>query len=222
MEDNKKAIVKKIQDLSGRRSPYQIFSDWLEMCAIAIQNSCVLDHDEVWEKREQRYKDVAKQYNSEEQNVFAEILALLTDEFELEIEEKQLTDVLGEIYMELNYGNKNLGQVFTPYSLSQLCAEIVVDENEEEVSFLEPSCGGGSMVIAVAQKLLELNKNYQRMMRGVCQDLDDKCVRMCYVQLSLLCIDAIVVQGDSLTDPYRKGYPKERVWRTPRNTGLIF
>lgn len=221
-----KEIVKTINSLSGRYSQYQIFADWVELSAIAIQNHCVLDRGEVWQKREQRYLDIEKQYSKDEMGMFAKLLALLIEEFEEELKNKQLTDVLGTIYMELNYGNKHLGQVFTPYSLSMLCATLSIDEDTSDVPFLEPACGGGSMVIAVAQRLLDLGKNYQRIMHGICQDLDIKCVHMCYVQLSLLGIDAVIARGDSLTDPYPEignaKYTEDRLWRTPRNTGLIF
>ena len=55
----------------------------------------------------------------------------------------------------------------------------------------------------------------------VCQDLDWTAVYMCYVQLSLLGVKAIVVQGDTLAEPYKKCYPKERVFYTPAKRGLL-
>ena len=45
---------------------------------------------------------------------------------------------------------------------------------------------------------------------------------MCYVQLSLFGINAVVVQGDTLAEPYTgDSYPQNRVFRTPRNMGLL-
>ena len=223
---NKKQMVKLLRSISGRYSLYQVFSDWIEVSAIAIRNACTLIHDGVWEEREKRYLDIIKRYEPDEQKGFVKMLALLVEEFEQELEEKKLTDVLGEVYMEMEAGNKHLGQSFTPSSLAILCATLTIDEDTDIVPFLEPACGGGAMVIAAAQRLLELGKNYQRMMRGVCQDLDSNCVHMCYVQLSLLGIDAVIARGDSLTDPYPETlnakYAEDRLWRTPRNMGLIF
>lgn len=224
--DNKKQIVKLLHSISGRYSLYQVFSDWIEVSAIAIRNACTLIRDDVWEKREKRYFDIIENYTDDERTGFAKMLALLTKEFERELREKCLTDVLGEIYMEMEAGNKHLGQVFTPYSLALLCAKLVIDDNTEIVPFLEPCCGGGSMVIAIAQELLESGKDYRWMMRGICQDLDSNCVHMCYVQLSLLGIDAVIARGDALADPYPETlnakYTEERLWRTPRNMGMIF
>jgi hypothetical protein len=44
---------------------------------------------------------------------------------------------------------------------------------------------------------------------------------MSYIQLSLLGIDAIIVQGDTLKEPYKSGYPRGRVMRTPKNVGML-
>ena len=40
-------------------------------------------------------------------------------------------------------------------------------------------------------------------------------------EITLLGIDAIIVQGDTLSEPYAKGYPKERTMRTPMNMGVL-
>ena len=48
---------------------------------------------------------------------------------------------------------------------------------------------------------------------------DYKEIYMTYTQLSLIGIDAIVVQGDTLLEPYTDNYPRSRVFRTLRNMG---
>ena len=77
------------------------------------------------------------------------------------------------------------------------------------------------MIIAAAQTLKEKGVDYQRKMRVVAQDLDWKGVYMCYLQLSLLGIDAVVAQGDTLCEPYVNGYPAERVLMTPARMGML-
>ena len=103
--------------------------------------------------------------------------------------------MLGEVYMESIGGNKNSGQFFTPYSVSLATARLTlpdtIDENKK-LSLCEPTCGSGGMVIAAAQVLQEKGINYQRVLDVVCQDLDWTAVYMCYVQLSLLGVKAIV------------------------------
>lgn len=44
---------------------------------------------------------------------------------------------------------------------------------------------------------------------------------MTYIQMSLLGVKAIVVQGDTLREPYRKGYDSYRVLRTPAEMGAL-
>lgn len=66
--------------------------------------------------------------------------------------EKEIEDVLGDIYMASGMGSKAAGQFFTPYHLSKACARLIVPEPDKDGQFIlnEPSCGGGGMVIATA------------------------------------------------------------------------
>ena len=66
----------------------------------------------------------------------------------------------------------------------------------------EPSCGAGGNIIAIAEKLKADGINYQERLCVTCQDLDWKAIYMCYVQLSLYGIPAVVVQGDTLREPF--------------------
>jgi type I restriction-modification system DNA methylase subunit len=217
--DYKKEIIKTIDSISGRYAPYNVFSDWIEVCAISIQNACCLIHDRVWHQREQLYLDIVKKYTEEELNGFTKMLTHLCDALT-----EEMTDVLGQIYMEAGMGNKNTGQVFTPFNLSQMSAEMVLPKELPEtghISLTEPSCGGGCMVIAACRVLHERGFDFQRRLDVVAQDLDWKGVYMTYLQLSLIGCRAIVVQGDTLADPYRDGYPRDRVMRTPAMMGMI-
>lgn len=217
--DEKKQIVEKIVKMSGSYSAYNIFSDWVECCAISIQNSCSLHKNEVYMQREEMYKKIMNKYSEKQQKEFAEMFALLVLCFE-----NRLSDILGEIYMESGCGNKYTGQFFTPYHLSLLNAKLALPDEVSEknkIKINEPSCGGGGMIIAAAQYLKEKGVNYQKCMEVVAQDLDWKGVYMCYVQLSLLGIDAVVVQGDTLAEPYTRNHSEHRVLRTPKNIGAL-
>ena len=215
----KDEIVKIIKKMDGRYSAYEIFSDWVEMCAIAIQNSCVLFPNQLWEKREEKYIRIAKKYTEEEQNNLVHMYDLL-----LTALGEEIGDILGEIYMESGSGSKAAGQFFTPFSVSEAMATLSIPNDISEdkpYRMHEPSAGGGGMIIAVAKVLRDRGLNYQKCMEVVAQDLDWKAVYMTYVQLSLLGISATVVQGNTLTEPYVNGYPKERVLYTPRKMGVL-
>lgn len=218
MRTIKKEIVKNIMSMSGKYAPYNIFSDWVELMALTIQNQCCLFRDNLWKKREEQYLDIAKRYTHDELIRFGDMLGMLVQIFA----EGKISDVLGEIYMEAGLGNKNTGQFFTPYHLSLMCAKMALSEEPDSIIEVnEPSCGGGGMIIGMAAALNEKGIDYSRRMRVVAQDLDWKSVYMTYVQLSLLGINAKVVQGNTLGEPYIKGYPNERVLITPAGMGVL-
>lgn len=220
MDSPKDEIIQTILQMSGRHSPYEIFSDWVLMQAMAMQNGChPLFHNSIWHQREKTYMHTISKYNKAEIDNFVRMEALLTMAFEDEIK-----DFLGEIYMESGCGSKHTGQFFTPFHISLAAASLMVpDDVSEDNPFIvcEPSSGGGGMVIAYARVLKDRGINYQRCMDVVAQDLDWKGVYMTYVQLSHLGIKAVVAQGDALSEPYTKNYPEERVFITPIKAGVI-
>lgn len=216
-----KYIIDNFMSMSGKYTPYQIFADWITLSAISIQNACKRIHDKTYEYREELYCNVAKKYSANE----LRILSNMTGAVSLLLEDK-MCDVLGEIYMKTGCGNKNTGQFFTPYHLSYLTASLVYgnqfnQSEDEQIEIIEPSTGGGGMMIAIAQVAKEHGINYHRKLHVIAQDLDWNGVYMTYIQLSLLGVRAIVVQGDTLTDPYRKGYDERRVFRTPAEEGVL-
>lgn len=206
-----------IRSMSGSYSEYQVFSDWIQCMAIGIQNSCCMIHDRLWKQREEDYLQI---FNRHRNNRFPELTGLL----QMELEEN-ITDVLSEIYMRGKMGAKMTGQFFTPFHLSYLSAKLGFDPDscdEKGIYHMnEPSIGGGGMVIALARVMYEQGIDYQRRLKVVGQDLDWKGVYMSYCQLSLLGVDAVIVQGDTLAEPYLEGYPRERTYRTPVNMGIL-
>lgn len=213
----KKQIIKKIKELSGSRSPYDIFCDWVKLMALSIQNECQLVENSVWKMREEEYMKISASYGGNIEP-FAEMMGMLTIALDNEV-----SDVLGEIYMESGCGNKNTGQFFTPFHVSEASASLALVrvEQEQKITLNEPSCGGGGMIIAAAKVLKNKGINPQTALKIIAQDLDWKAIYMCYTQLSLLGLDAIVVQGDTLANPDWKARPKECVFRTPKNMGLL-
>jgi type I restriction-modification system DNA methylase subunit len=219
MTEAEKNIIKRVERLAGKYNPYNIFNDWITMLGLSIANACTAIHGKTYNEREEWYMSVKNKYTEAEFDAFAEMTAYLVESLE-----EEMTDVLGGVFMLSGAGNDRLGQFFTPFHLSELNARIALDKmdlTEEKLKINEPSSGGGGMIIAVAKVLREMGIDYQKKMEVVAQDLDWNGVFMSYVQFSLLGIDAIVVQGDTLIEPYVKGYPEGRVLRTPRNRGAL-
>lgn len=214
--DEKKEIINHIRSIAGRYSEYEVFVDWIRCGALAISNAVTPFRGKVWKEREKTYMDTINRYTKEEQKIFSKMFALLTLALE-----KEMGDVLGDIYMTSGMGSKAAGQFFTPYHLSKLCADLVALEPDGTGRYRinEPSCGGGGMIIAVAAALRDRGVDYQRKMDVVAQDIDIKSVYMCYLQLSLLGIKAVCVQGDTLKEAYINDYSLYCVLHTPAKMG---
>lgn len=223
--DRKKEIVNLIQGMAGRYSAYEIFTDWIRCFALSIEQSTHLIRDEDWHKREQSYIDTMKKYSEDERKKLAILTACLIDTLE-----DGPDDVLGDVYMKADMGSKAAGQFFTPFHVSVLTAKLGLMEQIEaykageleKIEINEPACGGGAMILAAAKVIHESGINYQTAMEVVAQDIDWKGVYMCYVQLSLLGISAICVQGDTLRSPYVSGKTESsHILMTPRKAGML-
>lgn len=218
---NRKAdIIKGINEIAGQYSAYQIFNDWIQLMALSISNSLAIIHDEVWKEREELYVNTIKKYSDRDQTKLHDLFGIL-----IETLDEGVDDVLGDVYMRGGMGSSVIGQFFTPFHISYLTARAGIDidsvkESEEDIILNEPSCGGGGMIVAAAKVLQEEGIDYQKRLRVIAQDLDWKGVYMSYVQLSLLGINAVCYQGDSLSDSI-KSIPRRRRFYTPKAMGAI-
>ncbi len=218
----KREIIAEINNLSGARSPYEVFSDWIRCCSLSICNSVHLIHNNVWQERERDYLDTLRKYPEGTEYRFAGMFCRLGD-----LLTEDMTDALGEIYMTSGMGSKTTGQFFTPFHLSELNARMALQTAIDNfdgsvITMAEPSTGGGGMIIATAKVLKESGINYQKYLDVVAQDLDWKGVYMTYLQCSLLGIRATVVQGDTLTQPYEPLKTEPRcIMRTPAKMGAL-
>ncbi len=216
MKQEKKEIIKIIQEMEGSYSAHEIFSDWVRCAALATSNACQIRQNAVWQAREEEYIRTMKKYPLEQRKRFAEITVLLI--FALE----EMRDVLGKVYMELG-GSKSMGQFFTPFHISELCAEVSLEhwKQGEIYKLNEPTCGSGGMIIATASGLRKKGINYQKVMEVIAQDLDWRGVYMCYLQLSYLGIKATVVQGNTLAEPYSDKTEESHILITPAKRGML-
>lgn len=213
---HRKNLVKLITANGYRHSHWQVFSDFMELSAISLSNAVDWSQREV---REARYLEIVGRYSKDEIERFPQMLGALVMTME-----EGAGDVLGDVFMELELASKWHGQFFTPMSVCRMMARMMIDDGMRELiaarGFIrahEPACGGGAMVIALADEMVialademrQAGINYQRHLHVVAQDVDLKAVCMAYVQLSLLHIPAVVVHGNTLTMETRS------MWLTP-------
>lgn len=205
---HRKNIIKLIHD-AARRSDYRrVFADFVEMAAISFSNAVDIHHRD---ERERRYMEIVKAYNPEEVALFPQMLSELTLALECEPH-----DALGMLYGELEVSNKYAGQFFTPYELCRLMARMLIDDEMHQkiadkgfVTMQEPACGAGSTIIALTEEMRNAGINYQQSLHVTAIDIDPKCVFMCYVQLSLLHVPAVVLHGNTLS------LEMHSAWKTP-------
>ncbi len=191
-------LAKALTRVTHRRSTFEVFSDFVELSALAISNAVDLAQQA---RREARYLEIVKRWEPEEFAAFPQLLGRLA----LALEEEP-ADVLGAVFMDLELGNKWAGQFFTPQCLSDAMAALAFGEDLEAkvrekgyVTLCEPAVGGGALVIAACKAMKEAGLNYQRELHVTAVDVDERAVHMAYLQLSLLHVPAVVVHGNTLT-----------------------
>ncbi len=181
----------------GSRALSATFRDFCHLTRMCFQQVQHFDQE--------RENEVIKiQRASKNPNGYAEALAVLATALDY-----QIGDFLGEwagLHTSLNRGT---GQVFTPYHISKMMAEMIMGEpkkQERPLSINEPTCGAGSMVIAAFDVLKE--KKFSPMdFYIIAQDIDIHCVNMTFIQCTLLDIPAVVYHGDSLAYKFYAQFP---------------
>lgn len=204
------AIKKGIEKTAGRYRTDRVFSDFIEMSAIALSNAVDPTRRE---KREARYLAIVGAYESREVNELCRLLALLVAALEA-----GPADILGEVFGALELSNKHAGQYFTPFEVCRLMARLTMGDceamrekiaREGVIRLMEPAAGSGAMILAIAEAMADAGFNYQQHLHVTAVDVDERAAYMAYVQASLLHIPATIVVGNSLSMEVRD------VWHTP-------
>lgn len=194
IQELKTNFIRTMNKLSYSRHKWEVWRDFTELSAIAIQQSTLFTDD-----REERYMTIVGRYESDEVQLIPQLLGITTAALEL-----QMCDFLGELFQELELSSKWHGQFFTPYPVCKMITSMTFTDlvdfgNGSVVSISEPACGGGAMLIAACEHLYENDINYQRQLKITAVDVDLTACHMAYIQLSLLGCNAVVVHGNTLS-----------------------
>lgn len=199
-----KDAIKLMERADDSKRLYEVFTDFIRMIAYSISNAIDKRH---YDEREKKYMAIAEKYDKRALNECAKLLAYISV-----LLDKKQEDVLGTMYMMLDFGDKNKAQEFTPFGITQIASRILIQDEEGRknidktifekgyASVNDCSCGAGSMIIGYAMMLKSFGYNYQRHLLAFAEDLDEIAVAMTYIQLSLLGIPAIVRRQDTLTE----------------------
>jgi type I restriction-modification system DNA methylase subunit len=239
-QEHRTALIKLLDKFRYKYSAWQVFDDFIYLCAASLAQPCQ------WvQAREDEYLRRIHCYPKELQELFSTMLAELV----LAFEQEGFVDVLGDVYMNQNFGDSRKGQYFTPTPVCDFMAQIhavsAVEGIKEKgfISVSDPAVGSGALLIAFAKACLEQDINYQRDVLFVGQDVDSTVARMAFVQMSLLGLPGYVVIGNSLSNPitgdalspnvgnhdvwfmpmyFRKEWEWRRVWKqVGRFMGLV-
>ena len=186
-------FIKTFNGIARHQHRYTTFQDFVTIVAITLHNAIHKN-----EKHEAEYLQVVSRYSREDVNEMCKLLALLID-----LLDPEPRDVLGPLYMELELGNTNTGQFFTPPEVSKLMAMMVYGEELKTlekpfVTLSEPACGAGGMVLAFVDVMLSYEHNPAQRLWVQCQDVDRTAALMCYIQLTLWNVPGVVIVGNTL------------------------
>ena len=206
------------QLLSPRSRPIDIWRDFIVMSACAISNTVDKSH---YDEREKRYLETINKYEKSQQHIFPELYANVV----MALDENPEQDFLGRMFMDLHLDYEELKQIFTPYHVCQLMADVtmgdLVQQVEEQgyVSINDCCCGAGANLIAAinsARHMLEdAGLNFQNHILVIGQDIEELVALMCYIQISLLGVAGYIKVGNALTEPMTSDDSMENYWFTP-------
>ena len=174
-----------------------------------------------YEEREKRYLDTINKYEKSQQHIFPELYADVV----MALDENPEQDFLGEMFMDLRLDYEELKQIFTPYHVCQLMADVTIGDLVQQVEDLgyvsinDCCCGAGANLIAAInsarRKLEDAGLNFQNHILVSGQDIEELVALMCYIQISLLGVAGYVKVDNALTEPMTYGDSMENYWFTP-------
>ena len=206
------------QLLSPRSRPIDIWRDFIVMSACAMSNTVDKSH---YDEREKRYLETINKYEKSQQHMFPELYADVV----MALDENPEQDFLGRMFMDLHLDYEELKQIFTPYHVCQLMADVTMGdlvqqvEEQGDVSINDCCCGAGANLIAAinsARHMLEdAGLNFQNHILVIGQDIEELVALMCYIQISLLGVAGYIKVGNALTEPMTSDDSMENYWFTP-------
>lgn len=228
-KDYKKRFMNGFKILQESKSSYEVWSDLMTVFSIEIANTSIRPLKDIepfkktWEEREKEYIRVMKKYSEKQRKIIIpQMFSLLV----LELEKNPDQDLLGFIYMELGISNKNTGQFFTPYSVCKMMSDVTIEKKilskqikeNGYITLNDCAIGGGATLISAVNKCKDLfnRLNYQNHIMIIGQDIDITCVRMAYIQLSLLGIAGYIKHSNAITNSVSSFINENNVfWVTP-------
>lgn len=152
------------------------------------------------------YRRCLDRYTREQGEEFGSLLGLYVDAVEVD----PFRDILGEIFMRLDVKSVAAGQYFTPMSIAEMMSRMQFDRDVFErhvqekgfVTVCDPAVGSGVMLLAFAKVVhAELGRRGLAKLRLYGNDIDQRCVLMCRIQIRMNGLDAVGRMAGLLAHP---------------------
>ena len=197
-------IMKLMRDKFLRFPIFDVFRDFVSWVTLSIRQVLETKNAEGIESRMQEF---CKKYDEKERRVMAEMYALLIEAMDYAARSGEYTDILSRIFQGLEIHSKSAGQFFTPWHIAYFSAKIAFQPEEvrkkiEEQGYItayEPTVGGGTMILALAQVMQEAGFAPQKELLIYATDIDYRCACMTYIHTSLFALPAVIQHGNELT-----------------------
>lgn len=159
------------------------------------------------QRDEENYLDIVNRYNNDrsEDKHAVDLYSRAFGDLQQGLVETD-ADLLGVIYEELGMDSETFGQYFTPNSICEAKAEMLIpahEDHDDQYMIADPACGSGRLLIHAAKKI---PAGVEAVFYG--QDKDSTCAKMTALNLCFFNMDGYAVHGDSLK------MEKNRVWQT--------
>ncbi|HFK3156648.1 TPA: SAM-dependent DNA methyltransferase [Citrobacter sedlakii] len=198
--NHEKGFISLFNQTARYHHRHQVFEDFVSCSVIALQNALSF-----CEKREQKYLRIVARYEKKDVIRMAELLAHVVNGLD-----DSPGDFLGQVFMQLELGDKYRGQFFTPWDVGIMMARMqlgnVADNFADKpfITLAEPACGAGCMALAFAAVLRDAGYSPHRYLWVSATDIDPLAAGMAYIQLTLCGVPGEVVIGNSLCDERRR------------------
>ncbi|HDX8936677.1 SAM-dependent DNA methyltransferase [Klebsiella michiganensis] len=198
--DHEKAFISLFNQTARYHHRHKVFEDFVSCSVIALENRLCFS-----EKREAKYLRIIGGYEKPDVVRMAQLLAHVVNGLQ-----NGFCDFLGNVFMQLELGDKYRGQFFTPWDVARMMAQLQLGDVKamfDEKPFItlsEPACGAGCMVLAFADALNQAGYASHRYLWVSATDIDPLAAGMAYIQLSLCGVAGEVVIGNALFDERRR------------------
>ena len=205
MNNKHETEIMKIMRGSFPRFPiFDVFRDFVSWTTLSIRQPLEWQNAEGIESRMQ---ELCKKYNKKERLAMTEMYALLVEGMEQAVRFGEYADILSRIFQGLEIHSKNAGQFFTPWSVAYASAKIAFEPERAKkeiaekgyISAYEPTVGGGTMILALAQVMQEAGFSPQKELLVYATDIDYRCACMAYIHTSLYCLPGVIRHGNELS-----------------------